>query len=163
MSNMIIATSQNGVIGQGNSMPWHYPEDLKWFKEMTLGGVLIMGRKTFESLPKGLPGREIIVLSQSGKPYPNCVPTLHDAFYLASTRWPSRPTWIAGGAQIYRAALDQRLVSWIFLTEIPEVSPICDDTVALSFNLLAGFDLHRTLVNDKDPRLVHKVYRCLQQ
>ena len=60
----IAAMSLNRVIGAGNKIPWHLPEDFKWFKQMTTGNVVIMGRKTFESLGKPLPNRINIVLSR---------------------------------------------------------------------------------------------------
>lgn len=60
----IAAMSRNRVIGAGNSIPWRIPEELKWFRQMTLGGVVIMGRRTFESLPRPLAGRVNIVLTR---------------------------------------------------------------------------------------------------
>lgn len=60
----IAAMSENRVIGQGNKIPWHLPEDFKWFKKMTTGNVIVMGRKTFESIGKPLPNRETIVLTR---------------------------------------------------------------------------------------------------
>ena len=60
----IVAMSENRVIGRGNQIPWHLPEDFKWFKKMTQGNVVIVGRKTFESLGKPLPNRINIVLSR---------------------------------------------------------------------------------------------------
>jgi len=62
--------SLNRVIGAGNRIPWHLPEDFKWFKQVTMGHVLVMGRKTFESIGKPLPGRETLVLSRSGFVHP---------------------------------------------------------------------------------------------
>ena len=59
----IAAMSLNRVIGSGNSIPWHLPEDFEWFKQTTMGHVLVMGRKTFESIGRPLPGRETIVLT----------------------------------------------------------------------------------------------------
>ena len=53
----IAAMSENRVIGRGNEIPWYIPEDFKWFKETTMGHVLVMGRRTFESIGKALPGR----------------------------------------------------------------------------------------------------------
>ncbi|MBL4641446.1 MAG: dihydrofolate reductase [Verrucomicrobiales bacterium] len=58
--------SLNRVIGRGNSIPWHLPEDFEWFKQTTMGHVLVMGRRTFESIGRPLPGRETIVLTRSG-------------------------------------------------------------------------------------------------
>lgn len=60
----IVAVAANGVIGKENRLPWHIPEDLKWFKENTMGKPMIMGRKTFESLGRLLPGRPHIVVSR---------------------------------------------------------------------------------------------------
>src|SRR5512144_2525817 len=62
--------SLNRVIGQGGRLPWHLPEDFKWFKRLTTGQVIVMGRKTFESIGKALPNRTTIVLSRSGVSIP---------------------------------------------------------------------------------------------
>ena len=66
----IAAMSLNRVIGSGNSIPWHLPEDFAWFKQTTMGHVLVMGRKTFESIGSPLPGRETIVLTRRAEPIP---------------------------------------------------------------------------------------------
>ena len=60
----IAAMSLNRVIGAGNKIPWHLPEDFKWFKQTTMGNVVVMGRKTFESLGKPLPNRKNLVLTR---------------------------------------------------------------------------------------------------
>ena len=62
---MIVAVARNNVIGKDNQLPWHIPEDLKWFKKNTIGKPMIMGRKTFESLGRPLPGRTHIVVSKN--------------------------------------------------------------------------------------------------
>ena len=62
--SLIVAVASNGVIGRDNQLPWHIPEDLKWFKANTMGKPLIMGRKTFESLGRPLPGRPHIVVTR---------------------------------------------------------------------------------------------------
>jgi dihydrofolate reductase len=62
----IAAMSLNRVIGSGNRIPWHLPEDFRWFKQQTMGGTLVMGRRTFESIGRPLPGRTTVVLSRSG-------------------------------------------------------------------------------------------------
>jgi dihydrofolate reductase len=67
----IAAMSQNRVIGKDNSLPWRIPEDLKYFKNTTMGHVLIMGRKSYESLGKPLPGRINFVISRSVKDFPD--------------------------------------------------------------------------------------------
>lgn len=99
----IAAMSMNRVIGQGNKIPWHLPEDFKWFKKMTTGHVILMGRKTFESIGKPLPNRETIVLSRSNFSYPG-VKTISDLddFDLEHE---TREVFICGGAQIYEQTL----------------------------------------------------------
>jgi len=108
----IAAMSLNRVIGQGNRIPWHLPEDFKWFKRMTTGNVVVMGRKTFESIGKPLPNRTTLVLSRSGFSYPG-VQTIRDLVELNPEK-ESRDIFICGGAQIYARALP--LCSDLYLT-----------------------------------------------
>ena len=95
--------SLNRVIGAGNRIPWHLPDDFKWFKKMTTGNVVVMGRKTFESIGRPLPNREIVVLSRSGFAHPGVrvIRDLHELDKLAG----GREVFIAGGAQVYQQAL----------------------------------------------------------
>ena len=74
--NAIAAMSLNRVIGAGNKIPWHLPEDFKWFKKMTMGHVVVMGRKTFESLGKPLPNRKNLVLTRHPRTLINCHPEI---------------------------------------------------------------------------------------
>jgi dihydrofolate reductase len=108
----IAAMSLNRVIGAGNRIPWHLPEDFKWFKQMTTGQVVVMGRKTFESIGKPLPNRETIVLSRSGFQYPG-VRTVRELAQIDPAREP-REIFICGGAQVYAQALP--LCSDLYLT-----------------------------------------------
>lgn len=108
----IAAMARNRVIGQGNRIPWHLPEDFKWVKQCTRGQTIAMGRKTFESMGRPLPDRENIVISRSVDAIPGChvLPSLE-----ALRDYPARgEVWIFGGAEIYRAAMDR--VSDLFLT-----------------------------------------------
>jgi len=110
----IAAMSENRVIGHGNKIPWHLPEDFKWFKKMTTGHVIVMGRKTFESIGKALPNRETIVLSRTGFSYPGVrMVRALDEIDLAHE---TRDVFICGGAQIYEQALP--LCSDLFLTRV---------------------------------------------
>lgn len=108
----IAAMSVNRVIGQGGQIPWRLPEDFKWFKRMTLGQVVVMGRKTFESIGRPLPGRSTIVLSRGGFQYPG-VEVVTD---LAQALRPDEPRdiFICGGARVYEQALP--LCSDLYLT-----------------------------------------------
>jgi dihydrofolate reductase len=108
----IAAMSENRVIGQGNRIPWHLPEDFKWFKQMTTGQVVVMGRKTFESIGKPLPNRETIVLSRSSFQHPG-VRTVAALAEIPLADEP-REVFICGGAEIYSQALP--LCSDLYLT-----------------------------------------------
>jgi dihydrofolate reductase len=110
----IAAMSNNRVIGRGNQIPWHLPEDFKWFKRMTTGQVIVMGRKTFESIGRVLPDRLTVVLSRSGFSYPG-VQTLPD---LGQLDWvgQERQVFICGGQQVYEQTLS--LCSDLYLTQL---------------------------------------------
>src|SRR3989441_4132765 len=98
--------SLNRVIGAGNRIPWHLPEDFKWFKQMTTGQVIVMGRKTFESIGKPLPNRTTIVLTRSRQSIPG-VQVMPDLAQLAAAMpdFAGRQVFICGGAQVYQQAL----------------------------------------------------------
>ena len=104
----IAAMSRNRVIGDGNKIPWHLPEDFKWFKQMTTGNVIVMGRRTFESIGRALPNRETLVLSRAGFTHPG-VRTVADLGLLdpESGAFAGREVFICGGAQIYEQALSR--------------------------------------------------------
>jgi dihydrofolate reductase len=95
--------SENRVIGAGNRIPWHLPEDFKWFKRMTTGQVIVMGRKTFESIGKPLPNRTTLVLSRTPRQIPGVqvIASLSEIDLKTETR----EVYICGGAQIYEQAL----------------------------------------------------------
>ncbi len=99
----IAAMSENRVIGNAGEIPWHLPEDFKWFKQTTMGGILIMGRKTFDSIGRPLPGRETYVLSHTPRNIPkvHCFTDLAMLDQLAT----DKTVWIVGGSEIYRQML----------------------------------------------------------
>jgi dihydrofolate reductase len=113
---LVAAVSRNGVIGAGGKLPWHLPEDLKHFKHVTLGHPVIMGRRTWKSLGKPLPGRENIVVSRSAgfeAPGASVAASLEAAVALCA----GEPVaFVIGGAELYRAALP--LADGLMLTEI---------------------------------------------
>ncbi|SVE43931.1 uncharacterized protein METZ01_LOCUS496785 [marine metagenome] len=104
--------SENRVIGRGNEIPWHIPEDFKWFKETTMGHVLVMGRRTFESIGKALPGRETMVLTRGDFSHPDV--TVIRSLDEVMPSLEGRDCFIAGGAQVYEQALPR--CSDLFLT-----------------------------------------------
>ena len=99
----IAAMSLNRVIGREGKIPWHLPEDFQWFKKMTTGHVVLMGRKTFESLGKPLPNRTNVVLTRRGEI--KDVTTLHDLADLSESRYAPREIFVIGGAEIYAQLL----------------------------------------------------------
>ena len=115
----IAAMSLNRVIGNGNQIPWHLPEDFKWFKATTSGHVLVMGRKTFESIGKPLPNRETIVLSRSAWSHPD-VRTIHSLEELPALVG-DKQVFICGGAQIYEQVLPRcsELLLTLVKREVP--------------------------------------------
>src|SRR5271154_5827519 len=108
----IAAMSENRVSGRGSKIPWHLPEDFKWFKELTTGNIIVMGRKTFESIGRPLPNRETIVISRSQFTHPG-VRTISDLSQI-DPAGETREVFICGGAEIYALALP--LCSDLYLT-----------------------------------------------
>ncbi|VWX55549.1 Dihydrofolate reductase [Burkholderiales bacterium 8X] len=119
--NLILARAANGVIGHNGQMPWHLPEDMAHFRRLTGGSPVIMGRKTWESLParfRPLPGRRNIVVTrqeQFDAPGAECAASLLDALALAEGAQPTE-IFVIGGAQIYGEA--EPLAHRAFVTEI---------------------------------------------
>jgi dihydrofolate reductase len=117
--NLIYARAKNGVIGRGNALPWHLPEDLAHFKATTAGCPVIMGRKTWDSLPprfRPLPGRLNLVLSRDSQWYSDgAVPCPNLASALQAVAG-AEEVWVIGGAEVYRQALP--LAQRVVVTEI---------------------------------------------
>ncbi len=99
----IAAMADNRVIGIGGKLPWRLPEDMAFFKRTTMGHVLVMGRRTFESIGRPLPGRETVVLSRSMTPQPGCRVARDPAEILELAH--RQTIFVAGGAEVYRLLL----------------------------------------------------------
>ena len=108
--------AENRVIGAGGSIPWHLPADFRWFKQATMGQILVMGRRTFESIGRPLPGRETVVLSRSGFTAPGTRSVADEAALAAAVDDDPRDVWVAGGAEIYALLLPR--CSDLFLTRV---------------------------------------------
>ncbi|MEZ6137391.1 MAG: dihydrofolate reductase [Pirellulaceae bacterium] len=124
---LVVAAANNGVIGRGDALPWRLSSDLRRFKAMTMGHCLLMGRKTYESIGKPLPGRQTIVLSRLRSRCDGIAPTSH----TAKCTWPAevtlvdnlahvnahveagRQVMVVGGAQIYSIALPYCDTIWL--------------------------------------------------
>jgi len=122
---IIVAAAKNGVIGRNNQLPWHLPQDLKYFKAITLGKPVIMGRKTYESIGKPLPGRTNIVVTRNKDWSAADGVVVTNSFEQAlsesqkameSDLLTSDEVMVIGGAEIYRSAL--QFVHRIYLTRV---------------------------------------------
>ena len=116
--SIIVAASQNGTIGRAGELPWHLPADLKRFKRLTMGHCLLMGRKTFDTIGKPLPGRRTVVLSRDEALRIEGVRVEHDweNALRACKELEKDELFVAGGAQIYRLALPQ--AQKVYLTRV---------------------------------------------
>ncbi len=117
--NLIFARAKNGVIGRDNTLPWHLPEDLAHFKQTTLGQPVIMGRKTWESLPpkfRPLPGRTNIVVTRQSDWNADGALVAHSMAQAVALCPPSTAAWVIGGAEVYAQAMP--LADTAVVTEI---------------------------------------------
>jgi dihydrofolate reductase len=116
--SIVVAASENNVIGVGNGLPWRLPDDLRRFKALTIGKPVLMGRKTFESIGKPLPGRtNIVITRQSNWNAPGCISSASIAEAIERANAPE--VMVIGGAQIYAEVLPQ--VSTVHLTRVHTV------------------------------------------
>lgn len=123
---IIAAVAEDGAIGKDNGLLWHLPKDLKYFKATTLGCPVIMGRRTFESIGRPLPGRRNIVVSstmQSDDERVSVVPDLAEAFGLSEHCGAER-CFVIGGVQLYAEAISE--VDRLYITRIHATAPNAD-------------------------------------
>jgi dihydrofolate reductase len=173
MIRLIAAQDPNGIIGIDGNIPWHNKADFKRFKNVTMGSTLVMGRTTWESLPKPLPGRRMVVLTRqhpdtftSKHPAGSCdyVSSLESAYRLGATdpRF-NGDVWIAGGGEVYKLALEGRKdVEEVDLTIVPAVDPLpvagTKKVTYLPGNLLEGFRMVSETRNPEDSNLIHRTF-----
>jgi len=116
---LVAAVARNGVIGVDGGLPWHLPDDLRRFKELTLGHVLVMGRRTYESIGRPLPGRTTVVVTRNSAWDPGAEDVhvaagLPEALALGAAIDPE--VFVVGGAQVYTEALpcaDRLELTWV--------------------------------------------------
>ena len=114
--SLIAAVAENGVIGLDNALPWHLPEDLKRFRALTTGHHIIMGRKTYESIGKPLPGRTTVIITRGNFPAPEGVKIAHSLQEAVDVSGADEEVFFVGGAELYAQAL--ALADRLYLTEI---------------------------------------------
>jgi dihydrofolate reductase len=153
MVGMIFAVSPEGVIGLGNKIPWRHPGDLRRYKRVTMGTTIVMGRKTFESIGKALPGRRNIVVTRTPVDVEGVesTATLEGALELAG----GADVWLVGGARIYQEGL--KYADVIDVTYVPDHvespeavhAPHVDESI---------FEPGPLLAHEEDEALTRRVY-----
>lgn len=127
--NLIVAKSSNNVIGNNNELLWKIPNDLKYFKKVTTNSVVIMGRKTFESIGKILPNRlNVIISKQSGdlkeiyKGCKNCLffDNFNDMFLFINDQEFYKNIFVIGGGEVYKYFIENNLINKYYITEIKQ-------------------------------------------
>ena len=123
MVSIVAAVADNGAIGKDNSLLWHISEDMKFFRELTVGGTVIMGRRTYESIGRPLPRRRNIVISRQMQPCPGIevFPSMEEAVKAAT----DEKCFIIGGGEVYRQAMPS--AEKLYITRV-HVSPDGADT-----------------------------------
>ena len=122
MITIIAAVDENGIIGNDRNIPWHIPEEIKHFKDVTMGHVVVMGRNTWDSLPdefKPLPGRlNLVITTKEHDDVKGAIflPDVESAIQLAEENCVS--SYVIGGASIYKQVLDKGLVNRILLSRV---------------------------------------------
>jgi len=114
--SIIVAMAANGVIGNNNQLPWHLPADLKHFKATTMGKPIIMGRKTWESIGRPLPGRTNIVITRDENYMADGCVVVHSIDGALAAAAGHEEIMVIGGAEFYRQVLPQ--ASMIYLTRV---------------------------------------------
>ena len=118
LKSIIVAAAENGVIGRDNRLPWHLPRDLQHFRRLTMGHHVIMGRKTFESIGKPLPGRKLIIVTRNPHYCAAGCTVVNDmaAAMKVAEHAGETEVFIAGGGSVYKEAL-----AWadkVYLTKV---------------------------------------------
>ena len=150
MKGILVAVSPEGIIGKDNTIPWHYSADLKRFKRLTTGNTIIMGRKTWESLPiKPLPNRRNIVITRSSIEDIECFQSIDDALQTCEG-----DVWFIGGAGIYQEAMQKADI--IDMTLVPDnvSGEDCIYFPKIDKSWIEG----ATNTLEEDPKLRHKIY-----
>ena len=150
MKGILVAVSPEGIIGKDNTIPWHYSADLKRFKRLTTGNTIIMGRKTWESLPKKpLPNRRNIVITRSSIENIECFKSIDDALQTCEG-----DIWFIGGAGIYQEAMQKADI--IDMTLVPD--NVTGEKCIYFPEIDKSWKEGETKTLEEDPKLKHKTY-----
>lgn len=156
--SMIAAIGENNELGKNNALLWRLDGDLPFFKRVTMGKTVIMGRKTFQSLPKALPGRKNIVISSSPSFSAEGAAVVHSPAEALALAGETEEVFVIGGAMIYRAFLP--LADRLYLTE----AKASDDTADAYFPAFDKEKYTRTVLDEggTDIRYIHVLYERIK-
>jgi|TARA_B110000263_G_scaffold241207_1_gene245207 dihydrofolate reductase len=150
MKGILVAVSPEGIIGKDNTIPWHYSADLKRFKRLTIGNTIIMGRKTWESLPiKPLPERRNIVITRTDVEGAECFRSIDNAIETCNG-----DVWFIGGAGIYEEAMAKADI--IDMTLVPD--NISGEGCVYFPKIEKDWKESEITLLEDDVRLKHKIY-----
>ena len=150
MKGILVAVSPEGIIGKDNAIPWHYSADLKRFKRLTTSNTIIMGRKTWESLPiKPLPNRRNIIITRSSIKDTECFQSIDDALQTCEG-----DVWFIGGAGIYQEAMQKADI--IDMTLVPD--KISGEGCIYFPEVDKSWIEGETKSLENEPKLRHKIY-----
>lgn len=154
--NIIAAIGKNNELGKNNDLIWKFKEDMKFFKETTMSHHVVMGRRTFESLPSILPGRENIVISTNN--INNDKIKLYKSIkeFLVSYKDYDRDVFIIGGASIYKEFID--IASTLYLTEIDDIEKDAD----VYFPIFNKEEFNKEIINELEENNIkyrHVLYK----
>lgn len=116
MLSILVAMDKNNTIGKNNQLPWHLPADLAYFKRITMGHSIVMGRKTFESIGKPLPGRKNIILTRDSEYQAEGCHVIHSISAIKEMNKKTAEIFIIGGAELFNQTLS--FVDKLYITEI---------------------------------------------
>jgi dihydrofolate reductase len=143
--SLVVAVAANGVIGRGDTLPWHLPDDLKRFKALTTGSTIVMGRKTFESIGNPLPNRRNVVLTRDRDFKREGVVVLHALADALGDARGGEEIFIIGGAEVFRMSLPQ--ADRVYQTAVH--AEVEGDTRLAEFDL-SGWELREDEFHDAD-------------
>lgn len=129
MINIIVAISENNAIGKDNQLLFRIKKDLQHFKQLTTNNVVIMGRKTYESIGKPLPNRVNFVLTRENTENIDKIETfssIEEAIEYSKIKYPNKEIFIIGGGQIYLQALEKNIVDKLYVTKVKKIIPDAD-------------------------------------
>ncbi|MGC2166644.1 MAG: dihydrofolate reductase [Gallionella sp.] len=145
--SIIVAMAMNRTIGKDNSLPWRCPDDLKRFKALTMGHHLIMGRKTFQSIGRALPGRTTVVVSRDHKLELEGCMVINSISEAVAACASDSQIFVVGGAEIYAQTLE--IADTLYITEIQK--DVAGDTLFPEFDLSAWDELSREFHHQVTP------------